>query len=275
MIVGFEDELHRFGEVGFDFVAGAVEFARLGGDSFGKGHEVADALVAIVFVEVAKVGEGTTVGKVDGSEDFGEPLAVGGVSAVILDEDVDVVFGGKGGEFVEAIGDLFGRFFWSALAIGVDPNGMASESFRGGDPALVFVDGLVALFLGGRSDAAFAIDHDEDIGHPEVVDAGVEVGEVGFVFRLVFEELIDVLQRVNAVIVFGVLGQSRLLNLPALSMRWLDHCASEISKRGFSFFWAERAGVKAAAELVARKWRLFIGYGDSLDEKEGGSLSPF
>lgn len=216
VVVGFENELHGFGEVGANFVAFFVKFVGLGGDSFGKGHEVADTLVAIVVVEVAEVGERATVGQVDGGEDSGEPLAVRRIAAMVFDNDVDVVIGSESREFVETVSDLFGGFFGCAVAVGVDPNGVAAKGLGSSDPGLVLVDCFVAFLFGHSSDLSFAIDHDEDVGHTEILHALIEVGEILFVFGFVFEELIDVFQGVDAVGLLGVFGPVEVAQIATL-----------------------------------------------------------
>ena len=81
---------------------------------------------------------------------------------------------------------------------------MAAEEFGGFDPLLVLVDGFLTFGVGAGAEVAFAIDHDEDVGHAEVGDAFLEFAEVGAVLGLVFEELVDVFEGGDAVGFLGV-----------------------------------------------------------------------
>ena len=140
-----EHDAEHFGEVGFGFFAVFVEVVGLGGDAFGEGHEFFHAFVAVVAVEVSEVGEGATVVEADVGEDFGHPGSVGGEAAMVLDDDVDLVVfgeGGEGGESFDAVGGFF--VVGSSFSVGVDADGVAAEEFGGFDPLFVLVDGFLA-----------------------------------------------------------------------------------------------------------------------------------
>ena len=103
------DAEHLF-EVGFGLFTVFVEVVGLGGDAFGERHEFFHAFVAVVFVEVSEVGKGAAVVEADVGEDFGHPGSVGGQSAVVFDDDVDLVVFGEGREGAESL-DTVGGFF--------------------------------------------------------------------------------------------------------------------------------------------------------------------
>ena len=106
-----EHDAEHFGEVGFGFFSVFVEVVGLGGDALGEGHEFFHAFVAVVAVEVSEVGKGAAVIEADISEDLGHPGSVGGKSAMVFDNDVNLVIfgeGGEGSESFDAVGGFFG-----------------------------------------------------------------------------------------------------------------------------------------------------------------------
>lgn len=204
VVVG-KDDLEGLHIVGFGFVPVFVEVVGLGGDPLGVGHEFLDALVAVIVVEVPEIRERAAVVEADVLQDLGHPGSVRGKSAVVFHDDIDVVIGGEGregGEAFHAIGGLF--VIGGSFAVRVYANRVATEEFRGLDPALVIVDRFLAFFLGCFADVAFAIDHDEDVGHAEIGNAFVQFTEVFFVLGLVLEKLIDVFEGVDAVVFLGI-----------------------------------------------------------------------
>lgn len=111
-----EHDLERLLKVGFGFLPGIVEIMGLGRYSLGKWHELFEALVAIVAVEVSEIGKRAAFIETDVAKDFGHPFSIGRKPAVVLHDDVDLVIlgkGGQGGEAFDAVECFFvvGRAF--------------------------------------------------------------------------------------------------------------------------------------------------------------------
>src|SRR5690606_20839119 len=128
----------------------------------------------------------------------GEPTAVARESAVILDEHRDAV---RLGEFREAAQPV-GRVAFLRLALAaracVHADRMAAERGRGFDPFVVVLDRAGARGRVRIAEIAFAVAHDQQALDPFAGRAPLELREEGPVARLVEEELVDVLDRLDA-----------------------------------------------------------------------------
>lgn len=109
VVAVFEDDFEGFEVVSFGFVTRLIKFVGFGGNAFGEGHEVVDALVSIVVVEISEVWEGAAVVEIDLFEDLGHPCSVGREAAVVFNDDVDFVILSEGGEGVQTF-DAIRRF---------------------------------------------------------------------------------------------------------------------------------------------------------------------
>lgn len=83
-----------------------------------------------------------------------------------------------------------------------------------------------------RSAAAFSSSIYQHTSHTRVTGAFLHPGKIFLILRFVLEELIDVLNGLNAEIVLGCLGEVRIIEFPSKSVRCSDHSAREIRKSG-------------------------------------------
>ena len=135
---------------------------------------------------------------------------------MVLDDDVETDLVGDLGQAAETVGGEFLLFLKRSLAGGVDADRVAAERFGGLEPADVVLDGLGAFFFIGRTDPAFAVDHDQELLDAVVVGPAVEFGEVGHVSGLLFEEAADVLDRAEAEAFSGDAGEVEIGHLAGL-----------------------------------------------------------
>lgn len=162
-------------------------------------------------MEVTEVRQGTAVGHVDRFQDADDPVGVGGVSAMVFHDDIDIVFFGEGGELGEAVGDFFGGFRRRALAEGVNPYAVAAEEFGGFDPDFVIFDCFQALFFGVGSEVTQSVTHNENAFDSVVIAAFFQFFKVSLFPDFVCEELIDVFDGIDAVCLFRVFGESEVI----------------------------------------------------------------
>ncbi len=135
---------------------------------------------------------------------------------MILDNHVQVHLGAEFGEAAQSVGGEFLLLLERAFAGGVDTDGVAAQHLRRVEPLAVVLDGLGAFGLIGRTDSAFAIDHDEQLLDAVVARTGVHLREVARVAGLVFEERVDVLDRLDAVGLSGGLREVEMVEIPAV-----------------------------------------------------------
>lgn len=215
-----KDDFHHPGVVSFGFIAVFIEVMGLGTDGFGERHEFFDAFVAVVPLiatdtEVAEVGERAAVGEVHHFHDSGEPSAVAGQSAVVLDDDIQFVRGGEFGKLTQSVSGALDLFFVGACTAGVDTDGVTAESFGGFNPFVMIFDSLTAFIFIGVAEVTFAVDHNQKLFDADVGCAFVEFGEVGGVFGFVLEKLVDVFDAINAEFLFGSAGEVEVIEFSA------------------------------------------------------------
>jgi hypothetical protein len=183
-------------------LAALVERVRLRADAARERHQLGDALVAVVpaalgDLEVAEVGQRPDARVVRRADRRGEPGAIGGVPAVVLDDDVDPVRVAERGQTVQRVGgaprDLLGR----AGARGVHADRVAAEEARGRDPAEVVLGRLPPRGVVGVAELALGVAHDQEAFHAGVVRAALHVGEIIEVDRALLEEGVHVLDGVE------------------------------------------------------------------------------
>ena len=100
-------------------------------------------------------------------------------------------------QLAHAVGDQLHLLLGRPRAVTVDPDGVAAEKLcRFGPLVVVFNSGLPL----GRvriAKIALAVAHDEDLRDAFILGPLAHLGQVGGVLRLVFEELVDVLDGVD------------------------------------------------------------------------------
>ena len=141
---------------------------------------------------------------------------------MVLDDDIDDVLVGKLAEPVQTIRRELLLFFVFAAALGVDPNGMATEFLGRNHPLVMVLDGLLALALVGITKRTFAIAHNQQAAHALIGTALLQLGDVLPIFGLVLPERVDVLDRIDTerlgllrkVEVAQLLAKQRLVQRP-------------------------------------------------------------
>ena len=90
---------------------------------------------------------------------------------------------------------------------------MAAEELGGIDPFVVVLDSLGPLGVVFVAEGSFAVTHDEQHLHAQVVGPLLELGEVLFVLGLVLEKLVDELDGFDAVVLFRRFGEVEIVEL--------------------------------------------------------------
>ena len=132
---------------------------------------------------------------------------------MVLDYHGDLVLGSVFGEFAQSIRGPAHSFLVAARTLRVDANAEAAEKLRGFDPLVVILDGLLAPGFIGVAQRPFVVDHDQTVFDAQVLRPFLEFGEVLLVPRLVFEELIDILDCVNPVVHLRDFGEVEVVQL--------------------------------------------------------------
>ena len=117
---------------------------------------------------------------------------------MVFDEDVEAHLGAVIRQAQQAVDDAAELVVPVPLRRGVDADGVAAEEFGGVGPLVVVLDRLLAFLLVGVAEPPLVVAHDQHAAHAEVVAALLHLGEVGLVGGLVLEELVDVLDGVDA-----------------------------------------------------------------------------
>ena len=126
---------------------------------------------------------------------------------MVFHDDSHVHLGGIVGQSRQPIGHKLLLFLRRALASRVHPDRVTPEPLGRLDPREMILDRLGAGGGLGIAKVAEAIAHDQDVRHTLVLRPLGEVGQVGRVLSLVLEELVDVLDRVDAKLLLGGAGE--------------------------------------------------------------------
>ena len=126
---------------------------------------------------------------------------------MVFHDDSHVHLDGIVGQSRQPIGHKLLLLLRRALAPRTHPDRVTAEPLRRLDPRKVVFDHLGAGRSIGIAQIAEAITHDQDVRHALVLRPLGEVGQVGRVFSLVLEELVDVLDRVDAKLLLGGAGE--------------------------------------------------------------------
>jgi hypothetical protein len=135
---------------------------------------------------------------------------------MVLDNDADRVGVGELGELAQAVGREFLLLFASAVAGGVDANHGAAQHLGGLDPLVVVLDRRLPARRVGIAELPFTIHHDQVLVHAGVLRPCVHLGKVGCILRLVPEELVDVLDGLDAELLLCDAGEVEVLELALL-----------------------------------------------------------
>ena len=117
---------------------------------------------------------------------------------MVLHDHVHVELRRELGEPRQAVGGQLLLLLEFALARRVDPDRVAAQPLRRLDPRVVLLDRRGAGLVIGVAEVAEAVAHDQDVRHALVGRPLGEVGDVVGVLGLVLEELVDVLDPVDA-----------------------------------------------------------------------------
>src|SRR5262245_18989816 len=90
---------------------------------------------------------------------------------------------------------------------------MAAQEFGCFNPLVMIFHGLFAPGFVGVTQSALIVAHHQQASDPFPVGAPFEFGEISLVLGLVHPELIDVFDRINAVVAFGSDGEIQVVEL--------------------------------------------------------------
>ena len=199
-------------------VALVVEVVTLGADRLGKRHEFAHALVLVVLfgaahAEVAEVRQRSALGQAHLANHGRQPGPVRRQTAVVLDDNADLVLGGEFTEPPKSVGGQADLFVIRTARPRVDANGMAAEKPRRLDPTIVVLDGLRAFLRFWVAEPTFAVDHDQQALDAQIRGPLLHLAEIAAIFGLVLEELVDILDRLDPEVLLRGLGEVQIVEL--------------------------------------------------------------
>ena len=125
---------------------------------------------------------------------------------MILNYYGDLVLGAELGQLAQPISGPVHSFLVTARTLRVDANAEAAEKLCRFNPLVVILHCLFALCFIGVAQRPFVVDHNQAVLDTQVLCAFLELGQVRLISGLVFEELIDVLDRLDSVVKARDLG---------------------------------------------------------------------